>query len=84
IIQKILHSLSLILIVIIALRFIPKKLIKGFDLYKKDLNKNFLFGLLALFGFPLAILLLAVSIIGLPIAMISTALLMFAIYVAPI
>jgi hypothetical protein len=84
IIQKIVHSLSLIFIVMLALRFIPKKFGSAFGLYKSNFGKNILFGLLALFAFPLIIILLAVSLIGLPIALLSTALLFFALYIAPI
>ncbi len=84
ILGKILHSLSLILIAILILKFFPEKFIKGFDLYSKNILRNLFYGVLAFLVFPLVLLELSISIIGIPIALLSSAIIMFLFYISPI
>src|SRR5690606_12948553 len=53
IIAKVLHSLSLILIFILIMRFFPNKFKKTFEQYKNNISKNILLGFLAMLIFPI-------------------------------
>lgn len=84
ILQKVIHSLSLIFIAFLFTRFFGSQFTKGFESYKRSFAKNILFGFLGFLVFPLIIIALFISIIGVPLALISLAVFAFLIYIAPI
>lgn len=67
IISKIFHSLTMILVGFIFLKLSPKSLDLFSTEYKSNLGKNILYGIGTFILFPLATILLFVSIIGFPI-----------------
>lgn len=84
ILGKIWHSLSLIFIAWLFLIFKQKGFEKLFKQYKKEISANSLYGILALLVVPLALILMAVTLIALPLALISGSLLFFVAYISPI
>lgn len=84
IIQKIFHSLSLIFIAFIVIKLPKNIFVKGFESYKKTFKKNLLLGLFYMLIIPLILIALTISIIGIPVALIAFAELMFLIYISPI
>lgn len=84
ILGKILHSLSLIFITVLLTRFFPKIFAKGFELYKKNIQQNLIYGILSLVIIPFILFILLVSAIGIPVALIGIALIIFLIYISPI
>lgn len=68
IISKILHSLTMIFVGFIFIKFAGKKLPAIIESYKKPFVKNTLFGVASILVFPIGLIILIISLIGIPIA----------------
>jgi hypothetical protein len=76
--------LSKLLVLLVLVKILNKKIVIFEKVSKKDLSKNLFYGLLVYFLFPLFLIFLFVTVIGMPLVIILGGLYLLALYLAPL
>jgi hypothetical protein len=84
VVSRLFHSLSLILIGLLALRLKPEWIREGYYIFKLKFSRNIIRGFITLLLAPPLVVLLVFSLFGIPLALFIVALLSFVIYISPL